>query len=30
MQGSIPLASAGGLTLLDTGAMIQEGGADES
>ena len=30
MQGSIPLASAGGLTLLDTGAMIQEGGGDES
>ena len=29
MQGSIPLASAGGLTLLDTGAMIQEGGADD-
>jgi hypothetical protein len=26
MQGSIPLASAGGLTLLDTGAMMDEGG----
>ena len=30
MQGSIPLASAGGLTLLDTGAMIQEGDDDGS
>ena len=30
MQGSIPLASAGGLTLLDTGAMMDEGVADES
>ena len=29
MQGSIPLASAGGLTLLDTGAMMDEGVADE-
>lgn len=29
MQGSIPLASAGGLSLLDTGAMMDEGGADE-
>ena len=30
MQGSIPLASAGGLTLLDTGAMMDEGVADDS
>ena len=30
MQGSIPLASFGGLTLLDTGAMLQEGGTDGS
>lgn len=29
MQGSIPLASAGGLSLLDTGAMMDEGGTDE-
>ena len=29
MQGSIPLASAGGLTLLDTGAMMDEGVADD-
>ena len=28
MQGSIPLASAGGLSLLDTGAMMDEGGTD--
>jgi ubiquitin len=29
MEGSIPLASVGGLTLLDTGAMIDEGNDDE-
>ena len=30
MQGSIPLASVSGLTLLDTGAVMDEGDADES
>ena len=29
MQGSIPLASVSGLTLLDTGAIIDEGDTDE-